>query len=106
MDREKVLCALDQAQLGRLVDWIRAAGKDDAVSVLVVTVTGRAFRAGSDIGEAETQDERGFAANTALYQELARRVSSLGKPVIAAVNGYCLGGGLELAATCDLRIAA
>ena len=42
MDREKVLCALDQAQLGRLVDWFRAAGKDDAVSVLVLTGTGRA----------------------------------------------------------------
>ncbi len=106
MDRENVLCALDQAQLGRLVDWIGAAGRDDAVAVLVLTGTGRAFSAGADIGEAETQDERDFAANTALYQELARRISSLGKPVIAAVNGYCLGGGLELAAMCDLRIAA
>ncbi len=106
MDRENVLCALDHAQLGRLADWIRAADKDDAVSVLVLTGTGRAFSAGADIGEAETQDESGFAANTALYQELARRISGLVKPVIAAVNGYCLGGGLELAAMCDLRIAA
>ena len=105
MDRENVLCALDQAQLGRLVDWIGAAGRDDAVAVLVLTGTGRAFSAGADIGEAETQGERDFAANTALYQELARRISGLGKPVIAAVNGYCLGGGLELAAMCDLRIA-
>ncbi len=106
MDRENVLCALDQAQLGRLVDWIGAAGEDDAVSVLVLTGTGRAFNAGADIGEAETQDEGGFAANTALYQELARRISGLGKPVIAAVNGYCPGGGVQLAAMCDLRIAA
>jgi enoyl-CoA hydratase len=81
------------------------AGRDD-IKVLVVTGDGKAFAAGADIAEmvSKTQDEaRAFSK---VGQRTFRNLGSLDKPVIAAVNGYALGGGCELALACDIRIAS
>src|SRR5206468_9609246 len=79
---------------------------DDSVGVVVITGAGdKAFIAGADIAE--------FAGRTAMMQRdvmvsrsLFNAIDSFPKPVIAMVNGYCLGGGCELALACDLRIAS
>ena len=105
MNRPAALCALDGAQLDRLLAWLRAAAADETVGALCLTGTGRGFSAGADIKEMEGLDEAGAAANTARYQALARACRDLPKPILAAVNGVCLGGGMELACMCDLRIA-
>ena len=106
MNRPAVLGALDSAQLDRLLAWLDAAARDGDIGALVLTGSGRAFSAGADIGEMERLDAAGFAANTARYQALATACRALPKPLLAAVNGFALGGGLELACMCDLRLAA
>ena len=103
MNRPEVLNAVDG---DRLLAWISAAVDDDEVAVLCLTGAGRAFTAGGDIKEMDGLDEAGFAANTPRYQAMARACRNAPKPVIAAINGVCLGAGMEFAAMSDLRIAA
>lgn len=107
LNRPERLNALDRELLSLLAEAVGAARADRGVSCLIVTGAGeRAFSAGADI--------TAFASLTALEaeelmrygQEVFAQVEACPKPVIAAVNGYALGGGLELALACDLRIAS
>jgi len=107
LDRPKVLNALNAETLAELDAAFEALGSDAAIrAVLLAGAGGRAFAAGADIRElaAIPADEgRAFALRG---QAVMRRIEMLGKPVIACIQGFALGGGCELALSCTLRIAA
>lgn len=105
LQRPDQLNPIDNQTLEELLAAVERLESDDDLRVMILTATGRAFSAGGDIKEMETDTAESFHETTALYQELARRVIGSSKIVIAAINGYALGGGLELALICDLRIA-
>jgi len=84
-----------------------AEASADAVRVVVVTGSGeRAFSAGSHVGEFESQRGPAGRARHELEQRVARNLAELAMPTIAAIEGNALGGGLELALCCDIRIAS
>jgi len=107
VSRPKALNALNGATLSELEDAFRDAFSDDAVGVVILTGAGeKAFVAGADIGEiAELNLETGKAF-ALRGQALLHLIESGPKPVIAAVNGYALGGGTEIAMACHIRIAS
>jgi len=107
VNRPDKLNALNRQTLLDLDAAFLRAERDDSIRVLVLTGAGdRAFVAGADIGEIRDLSAVDARAFSALGQRVMSRIQNLEKPVIAAINGYALGGGLELALGCHLRIAA
>ena len=107
INRPKVLNALDAATLGELDEAMRQLRADASVRVVILSGAGdRAFVAGADINELATLAPDAAKAHAELGQRVFDRVERLGKPVIAAVNGFALGGGCELAMACTVRLAA
>jgi enoyl-CoA hydratase/carnithine racemase len=99
--------AMSRAFMRELEARLQQAAADPAVRVIVVTsALPHMFSGGADIRELEGLDAAGCTAFIALGQELFSRVGDIPKPILAAINGICVGGGLELAMACDLRIAA
>ena len=107
LHRPQVMNALNRQLLGELERAMIAARDDVSVRVVILTGSGdKAFAAGADIGELAVLDSIGAVDVARRGQALTRLMERLGKPVLAAVNGFALGGGCEIAMACTLRIAA
>ncbi|MEX0626693.1 MAG: enoyl-CoA hydratase-related protein [Chloroflexota bacterium] len=103
-NRPKQLNALNGEVMDELCSTLEALDRDDTIRVLVVTGNDRAFAAGADIGEMAGASPIDMLRTNRIAQW--DRVRRIGKPVIAAVSGWCLGGGCELAMALDLIVAA
>jgi enoyl-CoA hydratase len=107
IDRPDVLNALNTALLEELLATLGDLGADAGVGVVVLTGEGdRSFIAGADIKEMAGKTPLEARAYSELGQEIAHRLETMRKPTIAAVNGYALGGGCEMALACDVRLAS
>jgi len=107
INRPKVLNALSIKTVKELTDAFEKLAKDKKVGVVILTGSGeKSFVAGADIPEFAKLKPDGARDYAIRGQRLLNLIERLGKPVIAAVNGYALGGGCELAMACTIRIAA
>ena len=105
LNRPKALNALNSELLSELVTALEGFDADDGVRAIVLTGSDRAFAAGADIKEMAPQSYMDmFKSN--FFAGAADRIAAIRKPIIAAVAGYALGGGCELAMLCDFIIAA
>ncbi|MDP6370060.1 MAG: enoyl-CoA hydratase-related protein, partial [Planctomycetota bacterium] len=104
VNRPKVLNALNAQTIGELECAFTQLGEDDAVRVVLVTGAGdKAFLAGADINELAELQPLEAKAVAARGQAAFRVLEDLGKPSVAMINGFALGGGCELALACTLR---
>ena len=107
INRPKALNALNGAVMTDLQDCLPKIAADSEIKVLIITGEGdRSFVAGADIGQMQPLDAPAGAAWGRLGQAVMTQIENLPQPVIAAVNGFALGGGDELAIACDIRIAS
>jgi len=106
LNRPDALNALSKGLLEELDNALEEIRKDDKIRSVVITGAGRAFSAGFDLSESGSVEEAEMRARMELGQRVFDKIETFDKPVIAAINGYALGGGLEMAAACDMRIAS
>ena len=107
INRPDKLNALNGTVIAELGDAVTRIETDAAVRGVILTGSGqKAFVAGADIAELTAQTPMAGKARSILGQQVFRRLERCGKPVVAAVNGFALGGGCELAMACHIRIAA
>jgi enoyl-CoA hydratase len=108
INRPEVRNALNLQVKQECLDTLREADADPEVRVVIVTGTGdKAFAAGADIGELQHRTAVSeILPQARVTRELAWQLENMSKPTIAAVNGYALGGGCEVALACSLRIAS
>ena len=106
IQREEALNALNIQVLTELDQAIEQVKNDESIHVLIITGKGKAFVAGADISEMKDLNQFEGREFGALGINTFRKIELMEKPVIAMVNGYALGGGCELALSCDIRIAS
>jgi len=106
LNRPEALNALNSELLATLSTTITEMEQDDDVYVIILTGAGRSFVAGADISEMRDYNAVEGKAFGALGNNVFYRLENMTKPVIAAVNGFALGGGCELAMSCDIRLAS
>ncbi|RXH56773.1 enoyl-CoA hydratase/isomerase family protein [Granulicella sibirica] len=107
LNRPKVLHALNAAVFDELERVFFELAADDAVRVVLLTGSGeKAFAAGADINELRATDAKTGELMARRGQGVFRQIETCGKPVIALINGFALGGGCELAMACTMRVAS
>jgi enoyl-CoA hydratase len=107
IDHQARLNVLNTPLIDQLIDTVNATSADDRLRVLILTGAGdRAFIGGADISEMANLDSSSARGFISRLHEACRAIRDVPVPVIARISGYCLGAGLEIAASCDLRIAA
>ena len=106
LNRPDALNAMDENLLRRLASLLDEAGADDAVKAVMITGTGeQAFSAGADIGFLNRALPLEVRELALMAVSVTRKIETMGKVVVAAINGHALGGGLEVAEACSLRVA-
>lgn len=106
VDRQEALNALNTEIVDALHRVFHALGKDESVRAVILTGAGKAFVAGADIKEMADFTPAQARAFSRRGQRVFSEIEAFPRPVIAAVNGFALGGGCELAMACDVRIAS
>ena len=106
MNRPEALNALNKAVFAEFEAALDDVEKDNDVYVVIITGAGRAFIAGADIGEMAPMNVAEGLAFSELGNRILLRVDLMEKPTFAAVNGFALGGGCEMALACDIRLAS
>ena len=106
LNRPKVLNALNTETLNELHQIFTQLDSDTGVRGIIITGSGKAFIAGADISEMNTYSPEEARAFSQLGHKTMDAIQNTEKPVIAAINGFTLGGGLELALSCDILIAS
>ncbi len=106
LNRPKVLNAMNKQLWLDMREALHDARDDEKIKVLIITGEGRAFSTGADLKDSKGRSLKAYRDYLVLLQEISREIIRFPKPTIAAVNGYALGSGYELALACDIRIAA
>ncbi len=106
LNRPKVLNAMNQQLWIEIQDALDIVKQDKGIKALIITGTGRAFSTGADLKDSKGRSIEDYRSYLESLQEASRKILRFEKPTIAAINGYALGSGYELALACDIRIAA
>ncbi len=106
LNRPKVLNAMNRQLWLEMMETLDRAGDDPEIKVLIFTGEGRAFSTGADLKDSKGRSIEDYRKYLESLQEASRKIIRFKKPTIAAINGYALGSGYELALACDIRIAA
>lgn len=106
INRPEALNSINPEVLQGISDGVDDVAKDPEIRVMIVTGEGKAFVAGADIAAMSVMNEEQGLEFGRLGAKVFRKIETMDKPSIAAVNGFALGGGCELAMACDIRIAS
>jgi len=106
LNRPKVLNAMNKQLWIDLQSALKDAREDETIKVVVITGQGRAFSTGADLKDSKNRTAEQYRDYLEALQEVSRQIIRFDKPTIAAINGFALGSGYELALACDIRIAS
>jgi len=106
LNRPRVLNAMNRQLWTEMMDALDGLGRNTEVKALIITGSGRAFSSGADLKDSKDRSIEDYRLYLESLQEASQKILRFEKPIIAAVNGYALGSGYELALACDIRIAA
>ena len=106
LNRPKVLNAMNKQLWLDFQEALEDVRRDPEIKVLIVTGEGRAFSTGADLKDSKDRTPEQYRDYLTELQEASRKIIRFEKPIVAAVNGYALGSGYELALACDIRLAA